>query len=326
MKSLKKISAVLLALAMIFSLAACGGNTDTEETTELLTEQATSYVRETKTKIASLKGISQISISKFAADREYNYETSCYETADEVSAHIKDASADLAVLPVDEAAKLYSETNGAVQVISVTALSFFHVLEKGEKIKSIADLKGKTVYAAYQGTAYEAAINYILSENGLDPEKDVDIQFKSTDSEAALLSDDGTAKILILPEPYASKVLSNNKDFRRALSLNSEWDKISETPLAQIAVVARTEYIAQNPDIIKEFISYCKIAVNYLKSNTYGAPVFLKENGLSESAELATEVLAGCNLSFLSGEEMKAAVSKVLEVCGTAVDEAFCYV
>lgn len=324
MKTFRRITAALLAALMLFGLAACG-ETGGEKETEVLTEPASSYVRDTKTKIAALNGMSNLCISKFSVDRAYNYETTVCDTEDEIAALLKDGGADIAVVPVDFAAKLYNETSGAIQILAVNSLGFFHVIENGEKIQSVADLKGKTVYAAYQGTGYEAVINHILTENGVDPEKDINLQSKATATDAAKLADDGTAEVLILPEPYASKVLYNNKTCRKALDLNAEWNKISETPLAQTVVVARKEYIDANPDIIKEFMGFEKISINYLKTNLYGAPVFLKDNGYVENSVLATEVIAGCNFNFLSGEEMKAAVSKVLAVYGITVDDAFYY-
>ena len=321
MKTFRRITAAMLALLMLFGFAACGGeNGVEEEETELLTEIATSYIRDTKTKIAALNGNSALCISKFASDREYNYETNYYDTEAEIADLIKNGGADMAVMPLDSAAKLYNETNGAVQLVSVLSSGYYHVLEKGKKINSIADLKGKTVYAAYQGTGFEAVAAHILKENGVDPEK---IQFKATDKDVALLTADGTAEILILPEPYASKVLNNEAEYRKALDLNAEWEKISGTPLAQTVVVARKEFINAKPEIIDEFLSLGKIAVNYLRTNTYGAPVFLNDKGFAETVDLATAMIPGINLNFLSGEEMKTAVGKALEVCGITVDDAF---
>lgn len=311
----------MLALLMLFGFAACGGeNGVEEEETELLTEIATSYIRDTKTKIAALNGNSALCISKFASDREYNYETNYYDTEAEIAELIKNGGADMAVMPLDSAAKLYNETNGAIQLVSVLSSGYYHVLEKGKKINSVADLKGKTVYAAYQGTGFEAVAAHILKENGVDPGK---IQFKATDKDVALLTADGAAEILILPEPYASKVLNNEAEYRKALDLNAEWEKISGTPLAQTVVVARKEFINAKPEIIDEFLSLGKIAVNYLRTNTYGAPVFLNDKGFAETVDLATAMIPGINLNFLSGEEMKTAVGKVLEVCGITVDDAF---
>ncbi|MBQ2848297.1 MAG: ABC transporter substrate-binding protein [Clostridia bacterium] len=313
MNNLKKAAAALMALIMLFGFAACGGGSG-EETTEALTETATSYIREIKTKIAALNGPVGFGLTKFSIDREYNYETAFYDTTDEVVALLKNGQADIATLPIDAAAKLYNETNGAVKILAVNSLGFFSVVEKGEKIKSIKDLKGKTVYAAYQGTAYENVINYIFEQNGINPEKNIDIQFKADNAEAAMLTDSGTAEILILPEPYASKVLSNNQEYRRALDINAEWNKISENKLVQSVVVARSEYIDANPDIIKEFVSYNKISINYLNTNIYSAPVFLLDEGFCETATLATYIIPASNLAFIGGEEMKPAVNAILDI------------
>lgn len=326
MNNIRKITAALLAVIMLFGFAACGENTGTpEETESAVAETETSYIRDTKTKIAALDGAVGFGITKFSVDRAYNYETEFLTDTAEIISRLKAGTADIAALPVGEAAKLYNETNGAIKLLAITGLGFYHVVENGESVKSIADLKGKTVYAAYKGTDFENVINYIFAQNGIDPAKDIDLQFKATDEEVAAITANEAA-ICILPEPYASKTVLNEQAYRRALDLNSEWDKISETPLVQSAVVARTEYIDANPDIITEFIGFSKISVNYLNTNTYGAPVFLEENSFCENAVLATELIPMVHLSFVDGADMKAAVSAVLaNVYQISVDDAFCY-
>lgn len=326
MKTFKRITAVLIALAMLFGFAACGDKTDTETTTAPLTETTTSYVRAEKTKIAAINGPAGFGMTKFSVDRAYNYETSFYDDAQQVADLLKNGEVDIAALPVDTAAKLYNEAKGTIQMLAVNSLGFYYVIENGEKIQSISDLKGKTVYAAYKGTAYEAVINYIFAQNGIDPEKDIDLQFKADDAEVAALTGSGESVICILSEPYASKVINNEETCRKALDMNAEWDKVCDTPLVQGVVVARTEYINLNPDIVKEFISFNKISVNYLKTNTYGAPVFLKDNGFCETAILATILLPSLNLSFIDGADMKNAANAVLaNVYQLSVEDAFYY-
>lgn len=327
LKNIKRITAAILAIVMLFAFASCGENPETPEVTEAdITESASSYIRDTKTKIAAVDGAVGFGVTKFSVDRAYNYETEFLADAGEAASRLKAGTADIATLPVSEAAKLYNETNGAIKLLAVTGLGFYYVIENGEKIQSISDLKGKTVYAAYKGTAFEQTINYIFAQNGIDPEKDIKLEFKATDKEVAELTAGGEAGICILPEPYASKVLNNEETYRKALSFNAEWDKISETPLAQSVIVARTEYIDANPDIIKEFIGYNKISVNYLITDTYGAPVFLKDNGFCETAVLASALIPSINIRFIDGADMKAAVGKVLaDVYAINVDDAFYY-
>ncbi len=325
LKNIKRLAAAILAVAMLFAFASCGENPETPVVDEDITEAYSSYVRETKTKIAAVDGAIGFGVTKFSVDRAYNYETEFLADASEVVSRLKAGTADIGTLPVSEAAKLYNETNGAIKLLAVTGLGFYYVIENGEKLQSISDLKGKTVYAAYKGTAFEQTINYIFAQNGIDPEKDIKLEFKASDKEVAELTAGGDA-ICILPESYVSKVINNETSYRKAISFNDEWNKISETPLAQSVIVARTAYIDANPDIIKEFISFNKISVNYLTGDTYGAPVFLKDNGFCETAAFATALIPSLNLTYINGEELKASVGKVLaDVYEISVDDAFYY-
>ena len=53
----------------------------------------------------------------------------------------------------------------------MNTLGVLYILENGEKVNSVADLKGMTIGASGQGAVPEFALNYVLSENGIDPEK-----------------------------------------------------------------------------------------------------------------------------------------------------------
>lgn len=328
MKKIKNTAVLLLAFIMLLGFAGCGEktNTDSTDTADITFETASSYIRAEKTKVASLGEAVGLGVYKFSVDRNYNYETTFYDEASEVKQAVISDKADIGVLPIAEAAELCNEANGKVKILAVNSLGFFHIIEKGEKIKSIADLKGKTVYAAYEGTIYEPLIDYIFSANGINPEKDINLKFSQSNADVSKLTADGTAEIIIVPEPYASKILCNEEECRRAIDLNDEWNKISDVPLAQSVVVARSEYIDSNPDIIKEFIGFNKISVNYLSANEYLPPIFLHDNGFCESVELAKQMISGCHTQFIDGAEMKTAVTAVLsEVYSIALDEAYFY-
>ena len=45
-----------------------------------------------------------------------------------------------------------------------------YIVESGDSIDSVEDLRGKTIYASGKGATPEYALNYILTENGIDPE------------------------------------------------------------------------------------------------------------------------------------------------------------
>ena len=71
-------------------------------------------------------------------------------------------------------------------------------------MNSVEDLRGKTIYASGKGATPAYALNYILTENGIDPEKDVTIEWKSEHAEclAALMAEDNA--IAMLPQPFVT--------------------------------------------------------------------------------------------------------------------------
>ena len=309
MKTLKKFLAGAVAVLMLFSFASCKdtpneGGSETEETVP----PTTSYVREVKTKIASLSGPLGIGIAKLTADRDYAYETTLYSDAAQVTELMKNGGADIAVLPVNVAAKLYNETNGAVKILAVNSLGVFHILEKGDKIKSVSDLKGKTVYAVGENALPEYLLDAVFEKNGLGGS--VNVKFAADYNEITALVSEGKADIVMLPEPYASTA----QGMRYALDLSAEWGKAYETPFTQGVVVARAEYIEKNPEYIETFLMQNEVSVNFLVEVPQLNGTLAYETGYFESVELGSASIPHCNPSFISGEKMKTAVSAVFDM------------
>ena len=109
----------------------------------------------------------------------------------------------------------------------------------------------------------------------------------------------------ILPEPFVSKVLSKNESYKRVLDLTEEWGKVSSAKLAQGCLVARADYIEQNPEIIKEFMSFYEASVNFVNNENNAGAVFLAKNGYFDTPQLAADTIPNCNIVFITGEEMK---------------------
>lgn len=323
MKTFKRIFAVILAAVMLFSLASCvdnGGQTEPEETT--------SYVRENKTKLAVFNGVTSLGVAKLVKDRGYAYESSLYTNLDEVEGLIKNGSADMAAVPVESAARLFNETKGAVKIIAVNNLGVLHLVTSDESIKTLADLKDKTVYATGKGTTYEHIMNYIFEKNAISPK----VEYVATEAELAALAIEGKADICIIPEPQASKVIFENTEMKRIIDLNDEWNKFSETPLVQGVIVARTEYIEQNPEYIEQFLMHNEVSVNFLNENEDAGVDMLYKGSYYSSIDLARLSVPACNLYFIKGEEMKSAVKDTCDVIpaeltgGTVNADGICFV
>lgn len=131
-------------------------------------------------------------------------------------------------------------------MLAVNTLGVLYIVESGDTVQTAADLKGKTIYASGKGSTPEYALNYILSSNGIDPEKDVTIEWKSEHSECVAALSSGEGGIAMLPQPFVTTAQAKNDSIRIALDLTKEWDALQagvETPSALITgvVVVRAD-------------------------------------------------------------------------------------
>ena len=319
----KKIIAVFLALSMIFAFAACGS-----DSTDIMPEETTSHIRDIKTKVAAPEGPYGFGLTKISTDRSYAYEVRFCDKLEDIKNLLVSGETDIAALPIELAASIYNETNGAIQILSVNSLGMFHVAENGNSIRALSDLNGKTVYTSVEGTPTDAFVKFILESNGV---KGAKIEYIDTWENLTEQAVAGNADICIVPEPYLAEILArtnpittesttaaaepdeNAVKFKRPIDLNKEWEAAAGYSLAQSVVVARKDYIEANPDIISEFMMFNEVGVNYLTESGEGAAVYFVENGFYERADAALAAIASTNTKFLEGEEMKAAVKSVFE-------------
>ena len=79
----------------------------------------------------------------------------------------------MAALPANVASVLYNNTNGEIIVLNVNTLGVLYIVENGNTVNTVEDLRGKTIYASGKGNTPEYALNTMLSAYGLVPGKDV---------------------------------------------------------------------------------------------------------------------------------------------------------
>lgn len=214
---MKKLVSMLLALTLVLIMGCAQAEDSTSETTAV--------------RIGALKGPTSMGMAqmlKDAADGNSNYQFTIAGAPDEITALLVKGELDVAAVPSNLASVLYNNTNGGVKVAMINTLGILYVVEAGDTVNSVADLKGRTVYSSGKGATPEYSVDYILSQNGIDPETDVTVEFKSEHTELAAALQSGTADLAVLPEPFVTTVLAGNDNLRVALNLNEEWDKVSD--------------------------------------------------------------------------------------------------
>ena len=120
-----------------------------------------------------------------------------------------------------------------------------------------------------------------------------------------------------------------------ALDMTEEWDKVSpDSALVTGVVVARKEFVEQNEAAFNEFLEDYKASTEFVNANVDEAAALVAGYEIVPKEPIAQKALPECNITFISGADMKAKVSGYLKVLydqnpeavgGTLPDDAFYY-
>lgn len=271
-------------------------------------------------RLYAIKGPTGISMVNLVSEDENgrtanDYDFQAVSSPDEVVAKLSSGEADIAAVPTNLAAALYAKTSGNIQMLAVNTKGVLYLMEAGESIQSVSDLKGKTVYSTGQGANPEYVLRYVLEQNGLDPDADLTLQFVSENDELAALLASGEAQVALVPEPLVTTVKTKNDHLRVALDMTQQWDAVSggKSQLLMGCVVVRRDFAEQNPQAVSNFLEDYQASVDSV-SDLENTAALCEEYGIIPSAQVAKAAIPQCNIVYLAGQEMTQQVSGYFQV------------
>ena len=324
---MKKHTVLALAATLCLSLfSGCsnGSNSQSSAATSAASSAATSAASSAAAssaaagssaiRIAGLKGPTSMGIVKLMNDNEEGKSKNKYEftmagAADEITPKLIKGELDMAAVPANLASVLYSKTEGKVEVLAVNTLGVTYIVENGTSINSVADLKGKTVYGTGKGSIPEYALRFVLKKNGIDPDKDLKLEWKSEPTEIVALMKQQKDVVAMLPQPYVTVAAGSVDNFREALSVTEEWSKQDkESKFITGVLVARKDFVEKNKDAVKAFMEEYEASIKYANDDVDSAAKLCEKYDIVKEA-VAKKALPKCNITFIAGDEMKTALS-----------------
>lgn len=300
----KRILALLMAAAMVLGMTACNRNEE---------------VAPADFEIAVMTGPTAIGLTKVMTDAEAktaanNYNFHVYGTADEISTGLMKGELDVACVPCNLASVLYNKTNGEIVMAAINTLGVLYIVETGTGIQTVEDLRGKTIYSTGQGTTPEFTLRYLLSAAGIDPDRDVTIEYKSEAAEVTAALTEATDAVAMLPQPYVTAAMNQNASLRIALSVTEEWEKLEKDSTVVTGVlVARKAFIEENEAAFAKFLEEYQASAAYANENVEETATQLEHFDIFKAA-IAKKAIPYCNVTFISGTEMKTKASAYLKV------------
>ena len=317
MKKVRTIVSLLLALTLALSLTACGGQANSEPQQPDTQEETTPaevnlYVLSGPTGIGAMN----LWAASDAGETKNTYHITMPGANDEVVAALSKGAADIAAVATNLAATLYNKTDGGVTVLAVNTLGVLSLLSNGQEAATVSELKGKTIYAPGQGANPEYILRYVLSGNGLDPDKDVTLRFVGEGSELLTVWQSDPEAVILAPQPVATNILMQNDNARTLFDMTEEWDKIAggDSTLMMGCVIVRNEFLQANPGAVELFLQEYAASIEKARSDVEGTAVLCEQYGLIPKAALAQKAIPSCGLTFVTGAEMKTGLSGYLQV------------
>lgn len=312
----KKLFVLLMIMTLMCSiLPACKTNKSNEDSTEKKVEENVTV------RVGAMSGptaMGMVKLMKDAEDGKTENDYSFAELSTDASAFVAPLTTgkiDIAAVPSNLAASIYNNTDGGVKVIAVNVLGVLNLVERGESLRSIGDLKGKTIYATGQGAVPEYTIRYLLEQNGLDSDKDVTIQWCADTTEALSYVKKMEGAIAVLPQPFVTAALAQVPDLRVVMDLNDAWDKLEgDCSIVTGVIVVRTEFLNEYPETVERFIKEYSESVAYIQENTDEGAQLVVDFGILGAVPVAKKALPQCHIVCYTGLECKDKLAGFLEI------------
>ena len=276
-------------------------------------------------KIGALKGPTSMGLVRLMelsdeGETVNNYDFTMAVAADELLPKLVSGDLDIVLVPANVASILYNNTNGGVSVIDINTLGVLYMVSGDESIKSMEDLKGKTLYLTGKGTTPDYVLQYLLTENGMSTQ-DLTLEYKSEATEVAAMLAENPDEVGLLPQPFVTAACMQNAALSVVMDMTKEWENVQGeggSSLVTGVTVVNNEFLQQKPGAVAKFIEEHKESAAYANENVEAAAELIAARGIVEKPQVAAKALPYCNIVCIDAEEMKQALSGYLEVLHSA--------
>ena len=285
---------------------------------------ATEELSSDTVRVGTLKGPTAMGLVKFMDEADSGalsdgqYQFTMYDAPDQLVPLVVKGDVDIAMVPGNLASVLYQKTKGNVQVFAINTLGVLYIVDNGNPVSSVADLKGRGIAASGMGSTPQYVLNYILQQNGLDPEKDVDVTWCDDHSMALqmLMKDDSL--LAMLPQPFVTVAQTKADTIHVDLDLTEEWNKTQEkaqnpSQLVMGVAIVNKSFAEKNPDALRAFMSHYEESVKFVNSNVDEAAALVGKYDIVPEG-VAKKAIPACNITYIAGEDMKNGLSGFLQV------------
>lgn len=309
----------------------------TEQQSEQQKEQA--ELRESvAVRVGSLKGPTSIGLLFLMNDEaiatgnnEYTFQMST--AADELLPLMMKGDLDIALVPANVASVFYGKSDGAICVADINTLGVLYFVS-GADYQSVEELRGKTIYLTGKGTTPDVCLQYLLEKNGINTEE-CTLEYKSEPTEVAVLLAENPDAIGLLPQPFVTAACTQNPNLMPIIDMNAEWEKLQGSGMVTGVTIVRKAFLEEHEAAVQTFLADHAKSAEAIQTDIENGGQYVVDAGIVGSVPVAQKAIPACNITCITGEEMKSALQGYLEILheqnpefvgGALPEESFYYI
>ncbi|MBD5427599.1 MAG: ABC transporter substrate-binding protein [Treponema sp.] len=218
------------------------------------------------------------------------------------------------VLPPNAAAKVYTANNGAVVALGVCGNGNLFLLTADRSVRTLADLRGKTVACAGQGATPEYVFRFVLRSAGIGADEvQLDFSLANADIAAALAA--GRVQYALVPEPFATVAQMKSRGIVRAIDIQEAYAAATGGASYPMTVlVANAAYAVAHRDVVDAFIAAYQAAVAWTNAHPREAGLLVQKHTLGLTAAVVERSIPNAAYVWQPALAARADMDRLLRV------------
>jgi NitT/TauT family transport system substrate-binding protein len=223
---------------------------------------------------------------------------------------------------VNQAAILYNK-GIKLQIPAVIGWGVLYVVGNDAAIRTWKDLKGKEIYLVAKGAVPDLLFRYLVTKNGLNPDRDLKLNYIASPVELAQLTATGKVALATLPEPWVTQVLLRSPRSKVVLDFQTEWSRVEKrrATYPQTCLVVSGKFAREQPKLLRQFLKDLEKSIAWLNKNPQAGGL-QAEKHVQIPAVAVEKGIARCNLDYKPARKVKKEVGRFLEKLSEVAPDA----
>ena len=171
------------------------------------------------------------------------------------------------------AASTFYNRGAGTRMVNVVTWGVLYVMARDESITRIEDLAGKKVLLSNKNEAPDLLFRLVLKWAGLDPDKDVTLDYVGSPNEAVPLYLNGRGDVAVMHEPASTAALLKAKadglPLRRAFDVTEVYGKYTGRGprIPQVGLAVSEAFLDAHEDVVRAVHQACVEAGDWVLAN-----------------------------------------------------------